>query len=328
MVTFFFTLSGFVITISMANKKENSIQKYYIARLCRISPIYFITLAITVFLTYGNGNNNFISLMLSSLYLQSWFPPYPLSLNSPGWSVSVEMFFYISFPLVFLLIKSSKIKPEHLIIIAILFYLFSQCMLSNLLRVNSPVKFPSPLHDLLYYFPLSHYCSFILGVAAGYFFSNRPSTNKVFFNALSALSFFILILALMNPRDISDFIGYPIVTGASFYSMFFAILILSIAYSENTLTKLISRPTFILLGEASYSLYLLQKPVRLLYMQHISPYLKLSSAMNFYVFVFLLIMASILSFKLIEMPCKRILSNILLTFTKKHQTTELEPINN
>jgi len=30
-----------------------------------------------------------VGIVLNSLFLQAWIPPYPLSINSPGWSLSV-----------------------------------------------------------------------------------------------------------------------------------------------------------------------------------------------------------------------------------------------
>ncbi len=73
-------------------------------------------------------------------------------------------------------------------------------------------------------------------------------------------------------------------------------------------------PFFVLLGESSYSLYILQLPIYYIYTNIISIYifrnLEISSDGYFYIFIFLLIALSIASFYAIEKPGKKIILNI------------------
>jgi peptidoglycan/LPS O-acetylase OafA/YrhL len=58
------------------------------------------------------------------------------------------------------------------------------------------------------------------------------------------------------------------------------------------------------LGEASYSLYILQKPVHGIYDKVIVPRIDLSETLHFYIFVTLLIFISIVSYKFLETPMR------------------------
>ena len=71
------------------------------------------------------------------------------------------------------------------------------------------------------------------------------------------------------------------------------------------IARLFSLPVLVLLGEASYSLYILQKPVHGLYDKIITPRIPLSETTHFYIFLILLILISILSYHYFEKPCRQ-----------------------
>ena len=314
MVSLFFVLSGFVMTVAYYNKNDWTLRDYYISRIARIVPVYLLALSLSVYLFYGVANNNLTALLLSLIFLQSWFPPYPLSLNTPAWSLSVEVLFYLTFPFVLFAIKKSNISWKTLAILSLLFYFFTQAILSNLLNVGFYRGYPSTSHDLIYYFPLSHYCSFLLGVSGGFVYAKHMD----WFNKTGFLSFVILMsalfvnyMSLQYPSTLTKMVGFPLAYSSSFYSLLFLLLILSLAYSKNIITRIMSMPFFVLLGEASYSLYILQKPLYNIYSVYISgyiyKYLKMSPDERFYFFVFLLVAISIVSFYVIEKPGKQVI---------------------
>ncbi len=313
MVSFFFVLSGFVLMISHYNKTDESLGNYYISRIARIVPVYMLALLSIVYFKYGTGNNNGIALLLSALFLQSWFPPYPLSFNGPGWSLSVEAFFYVTFPLIIFIIRQSQIKPMKLALLSVGFYIFTQALLSNLMTDKFYTGFPSASHDLIYYFPLSHYCSFLLGVTGGYVFIRNP---KLFLKEgarpliIMVLVLYITYYFLQNPTDLRDLAGIPLAYGSSFYSLLFIVMILGIAHSKNFITKSLSLPFLVLLGESSYALYILQAPLHMAYNKYILVHLKLSVNNGFYLYVLILILTSIIVFIFIEKPGKKIIFNI------------------
>ena len=101
-VSYFFILSGFVMIIAYNNKGKIEFWDYMKRRFARIYPVFF--LAIIVLLTYYmiiGKPIDYKGLILNITMIQSWIPGYALSFNGPGWSLAVEMFFYLSFPFLF-----------------------------------------------------------------------------------------------------------------------------------------------------------------------------------------------------------------------------------
>jgi peptidoglycan/LPS O-acetylase OafA/YrhL len=325
MVSLFFVLSGFVMMVAHYDKGDETFLNYYVKRFARIAPIYFVALFLSACSTYGVGVNNIRALFLNITFLQSWFPPYALSINAPAWSLSVEAFFYLTFPFILFAIKKSNISWKSFTIIALLFYFFTQAILSNLLTVKFDAGYTSTAHDLIYYFPLSHFCSFILGIAGGLIYSKHPE----WFNKTSIVSFLILIVtalvnyfALQRPGIISHLLGMRLAFASSFYSLFFLFLILSLTYSRNFITNIMSTTFLVILGEASYSLYILQSPIHTIYTKYISTfllgYLNVQSPnREFLVFSLLLICVSIASLYLIERPAQKIILNLYKRITVK-----------
>lgn len=102
-VGYFYVLSGFIMSIAyyqmdVANRGKFNKLKYWVARFARIYPVYLIALLIIVAAKYKTLGEDW-DVFLSHIFLvQSWIPGYPITLNTPGWSLSVEAFFYLCFP--------------------------------------------------------------------------------------------------------------------------------------------------------------------------------------------------------------------------------------
>lgn len=113
-VTFFFVLSGFVLT--WAVRPGDSSPTFWRRRFFKIYPNQLLTfLAALILLTTVtkatvNGGDSVLNLLL----LQSWHPDLSvrISLNSVAWSLSCEALFYFAFP--FLIKLIDKVRPERL----------------------------------------------------------------------------------------------------------------------------------------------------------------------------------------------------------------------
>ncbi|HOX52521.1 MAG TPA: acyltransferase, partial [Fibrobacteria bacterium] len=108
-VSFFFVLSGFILVHSyQATTRRLEWRAFMAARIARIYPLYLLALLVmsVPFLKYPVELPDWkpweaLPAYLASLFaVQSWIPRYSMLLNSPGWSLSAEMFFYAVFPIV------------------------------------------------------------------------------------------------------------------------------------------------------------------------------------------------------------------------------------
>ncbi|WP_136706714.1 acyltransferase [Agromyces sp. H66] len=108
-VTFFFVLSGFVLTWSMRAGTPKS--TFYWRRFARIYPLHFVTLllAIPVFYSFDPDPSEWwvkpfsIGVLLLSVFLlQGWSrdPAILFSGNPAAWTLTAEMFFYAVHPFV------------------------------------------------------------------------------------------------------------------------------------------------------------------------------------------------------------------------------------
>lgn len=317
MVSFFFVLSGFVMLISQIKKETFSTYKYYYGRIARIFPIYLLGLLIIMPYKYGiNPISNNMALFLNLTFLQSWISPYPLSFNSPSWSVSVEMFFYITFPLILFIVKKMKPKPERFLIFTILFWAFTQFILINLQNSKFYLGFLTTSHDLIFYFPLSHYCSFLIGISTALFFLESKYWKSIFNNKLSIimviLSLLLLYYSIAKEPFLKEYFDMNLPFGSSFYAPVFAFVILIISSSNNILTRVFSAKPFIFLGNISFAIYILHSPLHTFYKDKIIPIIQdfeLTKTQDFLLFIFLLLIICSTVYYLVEKPCQRLLIN-------------------
>ena len=96
-VSYFFILSGFVMIIAYGNRENVNFLEYIKNRLARIYPVYLLAIFLVIIINLFK-NLNILDLLLNLIMIQSWVHQKALTMNFPGWSLSVEMFFYISFP--------------------------------------------------------------------------------------------------------------------------------------------------------------------------------------------------------------------------------------
>lgn len=307
-VGYFYVLSGFIMAIAYYQPnpdKQRPIdkKKYWIARFARIYPIYLLALLIIVAAKYKTLSADWPALPLNLLLLQSWVPGYPITLNTPGWSLSVEAFFYFCFP--FLLLWIYKYGTKVLTIFSVLFWIGTQFVLLSLL--NSEAYAPKTLlHDFIYYNPLMHLNTFIMGFLCGVYFKTLDNNKKINNNTLWLSFSFILIFLLIWVRPhFEHYFGYKIAYTNGLLSPAFLLFILLLAKNKGVIATILSHPWLILLGEASYSLYILQKPIHGLYDKIIVPRINLTENGHFYIFLLILICISIISYKYLEKPARK-----------------------
>src|SRR5438874_12162874 len=109
-VNLFFVLSGFVLAYNYFQRADGGLQirDFLIARFARIYPVYLLSVILFVppglFGAVADPITAFISAVTLS---QTWTGH--MAWNTPGWSLSVEAFFYLLFPLILLLLARLRV---------------------------------------------------------------------------------------------------------------------------------------------------------------------------------------------------------------------------
>jgi peptidoglycan/LPS O-acetylase OafA/YrhL len=297
-VSYFFILSGFVMIIAYDNNKKINFITYLKNRFARVYPVYFLAIVLTL-LIYLFKDISYIDLFLNITMLQAWFPDKALTVNYPGWSLSVELFFYISFPILFNYFYKDGYKKTTAIFI-ILFWFLSQLVFHYFLKENSFNLNPYSKLDV-YYNPLLHFNEFLIGNLAGLFFLKKLKIKTGNYSIHIILLIILLLLFLKFPFGLEYHNG--------FLSIVFVPLIILFSLNRGILNDILNRKLFIFLGEISFSIYILQRPVWKLISTHaLEKYIGLDKVADFTLMFFIrfliLILISLLSFVYFETPVR------------------------
>lgn len=301
-VSYFFILSGFVMVIAYNNQKNIDFINYLKNRFARIYPIYLLSILLLIIFKLGT-NINTLDMFLSLFMLQSWIPGKALIINFPAWSLSVELFFYITFPFLMNIIYT-KLKLKSTAIWIILFWLVSQLLFH--LVTYGLVKVPNYSINDIYYHPLMHLNEFLIGNIAGLFFVKKLKNHKNNYLIIILIIITLIILLLRFS------IGLDFHNGL--LAVLFVPLILFISISNDKLTKVFSKKIFVFLGEISFGIYILQIPIWTIFSDYrMDKYFgidkELNSSMSFFVRLMFLIITSSLSYLLLEKPLRTIIKN-------------------
>jgi peptidoglycan/LPS O-acetylase OafA/YrhL len=305
-VTLFFILSGFILSYNYL-PREFTLRDFWTARIARILPIYFFALLVSFPFSAGfahmNGSPFFPGALPALFLMQAWIPKSALTWNWPGWSLSAEAFFYLLFP--FLLRPFARLAQCHAALVLGAIWLLSliPSTLYALALPEGPVDTMSRSVWLtvIKFNPLIRLPEFLIGIAIGVLYLNGARIRRPRLAAAGCI--LVLIFIVLSPWRLP----YPAIHNG-LLAPIYGLLILAIASDP----KMLANPILELLGESSYSLYLLHASViigfgfvaaRLQWHGHGS--VALASAA-------IAIVVSIASYKIIEVPARRFIRSRLM----------------
>jgi len=321
-VSYFFVLSGFIMAVAyyQPNNPNFNKGKYWLARFARIYPVYLLALVLMILANLKTDGRDPIALILSLTMLQAWVPGYAMVLNSPGWSLSVEALFYLCFPLLLAFVNRKGLKT--LALITLILWLSTQA-LQIFLHNSSAYEPKGILHQFIYYHPLMHLSTFMLGLVVGVAFCNgKFSALNRSWNGLAVLALTVLVILLLAyESSFEQQLGFLIDYNNGLIAPVFLAILVLLSVNEGWTKRLLSLPVLVLLGEASYSLYILQRPAYGIYDRLLGHWLPLDANLHYYLFAILLTVASILSFKYMETPLRRLINSFYGSSGKASSST-------
>jgi peptidoglycan/LPS O-acetylase OafA/YrhL len=110
-VSFFFVLSGFVLTWSA--RPHDRALAFWRRRIARIYPVHLVTLTVALAMAYSLAHQPRPTpkqALSNLLLLHSWWRPWWQTLNPVSWSLACEAFFYAAFPLLILLLRRLGVR--------------------------------------------------------------------------------------------------------------------------------------------------------------------------------------------------------------------------
>jgi peptidoglycan/LPS O-acetylase OafA/YrhL len=297
-VNLFFVLSGFLITFLLLKEKDKTqtinIKNFYIRRMLRIWPLYYLCMAIALFLVYVNvipaPRDWFTSLFFYTFLMANvnFATNHVILAITPLWSVGVEEQYYLFWPLIIKKIKNPLYALTGVIIIYLLIKL------------------------TIWFFAIdTFWYSLITGLrvdlmalgglgAMIIFYKKEKIKRLIFHKSTQLIAWGVLLISIFyKPIHVFSFIDNEV------NSLFYLILILNVSSNPNTIITLENK-FFNHIGRLSYGLYVYHMAIiftlsfalknTIFTQTAITPYLVLISILAFTYLI------SFLSFKYIETP--------------------------
>ena len=343
-VSFFFILSGYILgsnyydkfsdsSYSPAERKRQRIDFFW-ARLARIYPLYLVSILVMVPRVFMNPANDphpehiqffFAHPMWSVLghvfALQSFDHRIGEIFNAPTWSISTEFLFYFCFPLI--VPRVARVQTKRLAATIFALFLLGMIfpiayhsgvfpMLAKRLGLGYTADFDNQLNQWIRMMFLFRLPEFVMGVLCFRWYreilvsSREQSVSRFGWVSCIAGLLFLGFICLQPGSEVEK---TALLSGQVLGVPFFLSAVLFLVLSRGVLVRFLSLPWLVLLGEASFALYLIHLPIKqfvrfiLPRVLHINPETPWVLAITI---VFTIIL-SIPVFKYLETPARKIL---------------------
>jgi peptidoglycan/LPS O-acetylase OafA/YrhL len=277
-VDLFFVLSGFLITTILINEvgKQDYLKNFYIRRVLRIFPLYFLCLTIFLIiipalglykeeLTYFIKNQWWLW-----TYLQNWLYSFHLTSDAKMlthlWSLAVEEQFYLVWPFIILVIKSPR--KLFFIMLTVLVLVIATRSIIWLCRIE----------DLNYttLYTFTRIDGICIGSMVALLMRVKPylitKNMAAIVLVLAAMNF---IFYLINKSDGNNYPYFAFVGYTTFCAMFGLLVHEIVTSNKTTITnKIFSVSPLRFFGKISYGFYVFHWPVYLMTQQYFFNYLQ------------------------------------------------------
>jgi peptidoglycan/LPS O-acetylase OafA/YrhL len=285
-VSFFFVLSGFILTYVYPSLETWEARKrFWHARFARVWPAHAATFFLIIVLLHRPRRLGLSSWWeaawvgpLNLSLLHSWlpYPTHEFSFNSVSWSVSTELAFYLLFP--WLIYRWERTWWWKMLLAAV--------AAAGMVGLARALRLPAYTGNnmrtvvstsLVYVNPLARLIEFMLGMVAALAWRQLAARMRGgrFVGTLLELGAFGLVLANMYYAVVIGtaagqvgWLGEPastwLVQGGA-VACSFAVLVFVMALEWGWLSYALSAPLGILLGEISFSVYLVHQVIMRVY---------------------------------------------------------------
>ncbi|HEX4486937.1 MAG TPA: acyltransferase [Terriglobales bacterium] len=311
-VNFFFILSGFVLANRYMREDSQgpNIRVFYWERFARLYPAYmigfllFLPGAIGKYLLHspagGHGPATFaLSAVLYSLMLQAW-TPLAQSWNGPSWTLSVEAFMYLIFPLIVFRLKALNFKKTLLVLLFAWLApaTVAACHALGFISLNTWKIYVT--NNPLLWAPL-----FVMGICAVNLLPTSRRAAPATAIVVPAVALVALVALAMGSASWVEIY----VTGG--VAPLLLAVVLFCARTSGGITKIIGGTVFNALGRVSYVFYIIQAPMWHLWQHFVSflAHIKVTErgypAWQFWSFLPVLLLSSFAVERYVEAPARR-----------------------
>lgn len=327
-VSFFFVLSGFVLTYVYRDlSRPADLKAFFLARFARVWPMHVACILLGLLVLGSHYWEEIISssgkILLAQLAMvHAWIPDrnYYYSLDDASWSISTECGFYLFFP--FLLRRGRLGWVAKLLLSLVIATIFALLVGPHDCRFTSGIC------------PLGRLQEFVLGmsVCALWLKTHSKIKLKPFTGTLIEIAFLVLVAMYLffvwqklpifhgvtkNHGTIVDCARHWLVVGGN--APIYAAMIFLVATEQGFISKALKHPWLVWLGEISYSVYLVHF-VLVQYIDHHKIAVKQFDHWTALVtFLIAVLGLSNLMFLVVERPCRNWLRTLPQLFSGRQR---------
>lgn len=323
-VSFFFVLSGFILVYVYGELEHLGARQFWRARFSRIWPAHVATLLLLLLLLPSArptvDRESIVSLLANAALLQSWTPTGEQwsSFNGVSWSVSTELGFYLLFPL--LVVGWRRTWHWKLLGVLLLTLLLLALGNAGALLMQEANGQGLPNIPVLRVHPLVRLFEFTLGMSAAVAWQRLAARRPAGF-AVATLwegaALLCLGILMVNSAAWAGVAaqqgwvgpaGWIWLTNGGIPALGFAALIVVLALQGGAVSRLLSAPLLVVLGEISYSSYLIHQILIRYAEEHAQPLAALPSWVQLGLFLGITALLSYLCWALVETPFRSLLT--------------------
>jgi peptidoglycan/LPS O-acetylase OafA/YrhL len=289
----FFILSGFVLaqTYGSTRWSRKKLTDYAVARFARVYPVYFFSLIIVSYfivrylLFAPTGASRWGRIGEYVFLLQGWLPPLGVGWNTPAWSLSCEILFYLCLPAIVIWLNSGGQNVKLAVLAALALFLPAAIAWAG---ARSTWR------------PLYHVADFLAGIAIAYLL-RRLNWQRLRIGQWLYLPALVAGLAIIAyPALVPD--GIAMKTALRVMN---ALLLFGLAIGGGWLASVLSHPVADYLGKISYSIYILHVPVMWWFGNTAQVRYGLPAPMAALAYLAVVLIVSALTFNFVEAPANR-----------------------
>lgn len=317
-VDIFFMLTGFLLFYVYKKEFSENITgasyvKFFIIRMARLYPVHLLTMClIGILYLCGIWQSTGLNSAYRVVEEGNWFLNVTLmnawglngenaSWNGPAWSISAELFNYLLFPVMALLVANIKKFWVHIVLFLGVLIVYEYMQLA-IIKDLSVFKGSAAL--------MRGFIGMTLGILlAQIYISKKLEKLPWDLIALLLIITIALIMVLMTTH-VNEMTERPQAYILSYIALPF--LIMSVASSKTFIKKFFSLPPLVYLGNLSFCIYMLHQPITrifsVLFQDHYNIIREdkneIMIAANLCVILLAMILISAIVYKYIEVPVR------------------------
>ncbi len=325
-VSFFFVLSGFILAYVYADSMMSvGLSRFFVSRFSRIWPAHMTAFFLVLILlpssswTHGAENPWLVGVLnVALLHSLVPVPAYYFSFNAVSWSISTEMLFYLFFPLLV-----ASLRDTWFVKLVLLLVVGFVCVwLVDFFDVNyySSAKLTVfSGHGVAYIGAAARIQEFYIGVLFYLLYEfllkrgvlwGRWAGTCVEVVAIGSLVFLPSVVAVLykfsGPGNsaVSEYLSHLV---AGFW---FGCIVLCFSLNSGFLSIFLSKKWFFVLGETSFSIYLLHQIIFTYYFSRRGLFESMPSMVLFCVLLVVTFVLAYIVWRFVERPANTALKSL------------------